>query len=342
MTQLLENQAQPLYGVLARLRRRVRRYVWIEGIAATLAAAVVAFWLLVGFDWLLEPAKAWRVAVLSLALAAVAVVLYRQALARAAVRLTDANMAVLLERRFPQFDDGLLTTVDLGGETGRLPQPTRAMLAHTQQEAERRVQQVDVREVFDPAPLLRMVTLATVLCLTVVIVAAASPETIRFGVRRIAGLTDELWPRRSRLVVEGFPDGEAVIGRGADLPLVVLADTTAQEVPDTVQIRYRTDEGSRGRETMTREGTAEPGRDPFQKFTHTFQNVLAPLAFDVRGGDSRLRDLRVRVVDNPALVEPTLVCQYPDYIDRAEAELRVTGAMQLPVGTRVTLRSQSN
>ena len=73
--------------------------------------------------------------------------------------------------------------------------------------------------------------------------AVASPDSFNFFVqKRIGNLTEELWPRKSRLIVEGFKDGEVVIAKGSNFELLARADTT-MEVPDKVQVRYRNAEG---------------------------------------------------------------------------------------------------
>ena len=165
----------------------------------------------------------------------------------------------------------------------------------------------------------RAVGAAGILAASLGIFLLAAPSTFRFGVDRLAGLTNEPWPRQTKLVVPGFEGGEKIVAKGDDLPVLVEADMSAPRVPEVVQIRYRTDEGTRGRETMTREGNAKQGQDAYQDFRHTFTSVLSSLSFDVIGGDARIRDLRVRVVDSPTVSETTLFCEYPAYINRARA-----------------------
>jgi len=48
------------------------------------------------------------------------------------------------------------------------------------------------------------------------------------------------------------------------------------------------------------------------------------------------------VVDSPTIVEMVLDCRFPPYMDRPQRTLPVTGVMQLPVGTDVTVRATTN
>ena len=73
------------------------------------------------------------------------------------------------------------------------------------------------------------------------------PHAFGTWTRRSLALSQELWPRRTRLTVEGFENGTAKVARGADLHLVVKADTQMPLVPRVVHVRYRTEGGARVR-----------------------------------------------------------------------------------------------
>ncbi len=161
--------------------------------------------------------------------------------------------------------------------------------------------------------------------------------------RRNLMLSDELWPRKTRLTVEGFDAARRIkLARGADFDLLVKADAGAErEVPELVEIRYLQG-GARGRDNMSRSGQAVPGRDDFQNYNYTFKDVLTPVEFYVRGGDDRQGPYYLDVVDSPTVGQMILHCEYPAYMNRAPRDIPVAGAMQLPRGTRVTIEGQTN
>ncbi len=216
------------------------------------------------------------------------------------------------------------------------------MLASTLDEAGRQAQHVRLDEIFRRAPLNRALGVAGLLALSLLLCLLAVPATLLFGIERLTGLTDDPWPRTTRLIVPGFENGVKIVARGDDVDVLVQADLSMPQVPDVVQIRYVTEEGVRGRETMTRIGNAVADRDSHQDFRHTFGNVLSSLSFDVLGGDARVRDLQIQVVDSPAVHEATLICEYPAYMNRSPREIRVTGSMQIPLGTKITVRAKAN
>ncbi len=111
--------APSIHALLGTLRRRIRRYVWAEGIANGLAWLGTAFWLSLATDWFFEPPLRGRLLMIAAAIGVLAVLFVRQIGRRAFVRLTNSNMATVLERRFPQLNDSLLTAVVLCGTEGR-------------------------------------------------------------------------------------------------------------------------------------------------------------------------------------------------------------------------------
>jgi len=327
--------------VLSRLRWRIRGYVLLYGLAAILLTLGLAFWGSLLIDWLLEPTPAGRIAVLTIVGGACVYLLIRMILLRVFAPLSDRSMALLIERKYPDLDDGLLTAVELSG----LPAGAaahREMLAHTTETVQRRAALLDLDRLFNPTPLTRSIVTALLLAVSIVCFAAALPDMFGLWYRRTLLLAEESWPRHTLLLVEGFDEqGVKKVARGGDVPVMVKADTQ-KVVPRSVEIRYRTDDGARGRELMTREGVAVAGEDDYQLFAHTFGGVLTSRSFDVVGGDARVRGLRIEVVDSPTISQIELYCEYPAYTGIAPREITVSGAMRLPEGTRVTVRAAAN
>ncbi len=335
---------EAISALLARLRRRIRAYLWADGLAGVAIALVAGFWGSLAIDRLFELPRALRAALLVAMIVVLGAVVFRQLIQRLRVRLADRNMALVLERRFHQFHDGLLTAVELRADAGRAARFSAAMLDHTRRNAVARAGQIDLRTVFNTAPLARRAGLAVVLLGAVAIFVVAAPEAVGIWARRNLLLSQELWPRATRLSVEGF-DGQnhIKIARGSDWNLTVNADAArGRAIPEIVEVRYRTADGARGRENMRREGVVAAGQAPFQPYVHTFKSVLSPLDFYVYGGDDRQGPFHLEVVDSPTIGRMTLHCEYPAYMHRAPRDIAVAGLVPLPRGTQVTLRAESN
>ena len=328
-------------ALLESVRHRIRRYVWIEGAALVVVAMGVSFWVSLGIDWLFEPPASVRILLLAGVAALAGYIVLKMLILRLSVPLFDRRMALLLERRFSRFGDTLVTAVELADNPEHAVAFNSEMLALTGEMARRRAGTIDLDELFNAGPLLRAVVAAAACVLSVVVFAAAMPDALGVWSRRVLALSPELWPRYTHLVIEGFEDGVAKVGRGGSFDVLVKADAS-MAIPRFVQLRYQSDDGARERVNMSREGDALASGDPFQPFNHTFRRVLSPYTFDVVGGDHRLRELRLEVVDNPTITEMTLVCRFPAYLERSPRDLPVTGVMLVPYGTEMTLHARTN
>ncbi len=299
-------------GALAAVRRRIRAYVWIEGVALTIGALGLAFWLGMAWDWSFEPSPTARRAAIAIAAAATLFVVYRYLLRRIFVPISDKSAAVLLERRFPELHEHLITAVEVahGGEAGVTYHPH--LVAETTSAADASIANVEVARLFNHAPLLRAVGLAAAVIISVAVFAIGAREGFGFWLQRIA-LSEEPWPRRVHLEVVGFPpdaNGRRThkLAQDDDLELLVHANTDGFEAPDDVEIRFRLADGRKGRDSLIRVGDAAANQNGSQLFRYEFKHVASDMEFDIVGGDDRVRDLHLHVVDRPELFAIELEC----------------------------------
>ena len=105
----------PVSRLLRALRWRIRAYVLIEGISAAAIWLGLTFWAGLALDYLpvmmgaSEMPRGVRFVLLIGIGAVLAFIVYRWIIRRALVRLRNRSMALLLERRFPELNDSLLT-----------------------------------------------------------------------------------------------------------------------------------------------------------------------------------------------------------------------------------------
>jgi hypothetical protein len=330
---------------LQQVRRAIRAYVWLEGLSALAITLAAAFWAGLAVDWLFEPPPHVRFVALVVVVAFALWCAYRTLFRRIFAPLPDASLAVLLERRFRHLQDHLLTAVDLAASDKRSTVLHPELVARTHDAAASAAADLQTNELLRHTPLMRLVAVALLLAATIPIFAVVAGDAFGFWLQRIA-LGTELWPRRVHLEVVGFPPDPSgrrthKIAHDDDFEMFVHASTAHYVVPAEVQIRSRAADGGRGRDTMIRVGEAVPGRDDFQLFRYTFKNLTADMTFDVVGGDDRVDDLYLQVVDRPELVAMEIECVYPDYLGRPSRRLPVTGGMRIPEGTRLTLHAAS-
>ncbi len=373
--QTAPDQLDPrLRSLLAGVRWRIRAYVWFEGLTLGLIWLGITFWVGLALDYLpvvtgaSEMPRAARAILLTIIAGGLGWILYRWALRRALRPLADRSMAVLLERRFGEFSDRLLTAVELTGRSERAEAFDPEMLAQTAREALAEVSRVRPGAVFNYRPLIRHASLAALLALTVALFYMYNQSALAVWANRIYLLRDEPWPRSALIEVVGvellgpddaplavgetpliaFRDGRLKVAKGSNLRLKVQALLAAKVVPETCAMHYRTADGDRGRVTMNR---VHRSRDEYQQYAFSgkpLHGILTSLDFDVVGYDCRIRDYRIDVVDSPAIVGVELDCEFPAYmVDEklgawTPRSIAWTSGAQAPRGTAITLRAQTN
>ncbi len=333
---------RPVTRKVALLRWLVRLYVALEGLASIVLVLGSAFWLGLATDWSLEPSPTVRAAMWLIVAVATAYVASRFLIARTFRRLPNSSIALLLERSFPELEESLVTTVEAADPRQSSPVGHQEMLQHTSQEAATAMRQIKLLRIFRFRPLLWKSGLAAILLLSILAFAFLQTEAFGFWVSRMR-LNDAPWPRQVQLKVLDFDQRVVNVARDDDFQLQVEASIRdGHAAPMQVAIRYRLADGRRGRDTMTKVGKALPGRDDAQLFRYTFKNVIADLEFDVVGGDDRLRDFKLRVVERPQIVRMLFECTFPEYMQRSPQTIPVSGRVELPEGTAAQCMIRAN
>ena len=338
---------RPVAQKVSRLRLLVRLYSLLEGAAALAIVAGVAFWVGLAVDWLLEPRPAIRAAMWAIVAIAALAAAWRYIGRRALAPLPDDSLALLVERQFPQLGEGLVTTVQAVDDRDGGEQPFgRRLIGVTSERTAAAMRDVQLRRVFDFRPLARKGVVAMFLLASVLAFATVEREAFGFWVGRMQ-LGEQLWPRRVALTVVRFEDRDAArvvnVARDDDYELTVLASIlNGHEAPDEVEIRWRRpSDGVRGAGAMLRIGQAVAGRDEHQRYQYTFK-VASDLVFDVIGGDDRVRNLRLRAVERPAITRIWFEVQYPEYLQREPRSIPVSARAELPEGARAVCRIAAN
>ncbi len=326
-------------SVVGRLRevvRRLRRYVFIEGVAWIVVTLVALALIQFAIDyWTRGLQWSMRAALLGLTLACGAWVAALRVWRPLRLKIGLADAAKLVERRFPELSSVLVSAVRFDQDEVGLPiSNSPSLIASVVDRARIATASIDFLVVVNPsrarrsaAVLMGVVAMAT--CATIV-----SPEMVGMWFSRNVLLHNIEWPKRTRLVVE-LTDGELIGARGDDLVVQALAEGIQ---PREVGIRYETLSGQTGRESMVSIGNIGSYR-----YRHTFQRPKESFRFQLFGGDDRTKWYEARLIDRPRVVQSSMEIVPPAYSglnpvtfgeDRRSAQV-------LP-GTTVTFRALMN
>ena len=344
MTTIMQPESPPLelapslVRLLAAVRWRARMWIWMESLATGALAVVAAGWIMLAIDRFIEPPAWARACMLTAAIAIVAWIVAVRLVMRLAVPLTDESLALVIERTHPEFRDGLSTAVAYARRAiaADVRDPVDPeLVGRTVDAAVARVDGVRFNTIFRRRRLSLLVLAAAAAVAGSSLAAAAWPALAAIGARRLILLADDPWPRRVQFEIEGFPDGVRTVARGADVDVVVRA--RAAVLPEVVELRTRAAGGWRHDRMGMRGGGTTEG----QAFGHVLKGVADDLDVEVRGGDGRLRGLRIVVADPPAVADVRIISTLPDYLGGGLREIAASRVVRIPRGSSIEIECAS-
>ncbi|MDG2383584.1 MAG: hypothetical protein P8N76_18065 [Pirellulaceae bacterium] len=335
-------------ALLGRLRRRIRWYVWLEGLTLAIVWLSLAFWIGLAIDYLpvlagaSEMPRSARIVLLLLISAGLVYILYRWILRRAFVRFANRSLAILLERQYPELHDALMTTVELSEHpTG--DELHQSMFVSTVTETLARTEGIRLGQVFNRVPLVRNFAAAVIATVSVVLFAVLASQAFATWTSRLLLISDQAWPRRAHIEVLDFTDQPLKVAEGTDLTVRVRADATrSTPPPELCVIYYQLSSGERGRVNMSRDGEAQGGYQYYRFDGKPFQGMLDDVSFDVVGFDARVRDRKVDVVKSPSVTKVDMDCVLPKYTGRFDRKQPWRPGTSLPAGSQVQLTVSSS
>lgn len=325
----------PVRTKLAATRRKLRAVDLSLGVARALLAALVVLVLLFALDTALEPplmvlrAFALFMAVVAAAVSTVFLVLPLRR------PLTDDDVALLLERRFPELEDGLVSTVQLARE---LDSPrlftSRALIASVIDRTAQRSAGLDFGQVVSTKPLVPLFVLLAA-CIGLGAMLAGHPTTREYVstfYKRVVLGEDLGYPKLVRLEV--LSEKELAVAKGDDLSVDVRIVRGAGLVQGLVVHTGYYDEAQKLREPLEKRDLLRVGPGLFRK---AYQNITESFVFwaedELHGVTSTKHT--VRVVQRPRVEAYEFLLRYPAYTGKPPQTLAQPDLV-VPVGTEVS------
>ncbi len=324
-----------LRRALARLRRRLRNVLGLQGLALAAGTAGTLLLAHYGLDRLLLPPVAVRLVLLALVLGVIGFVARRHLLVPLRHRLADEDLALLVERREPDLHQVFVSAVEGSSDTPRPGSP--ALWAEVVRRGAERIASLELRGLPPRRRLVACLGFATVSLVCLATVLGLDPEGAGVWWRRFLG-ADLPYPRRTFLKLsvppgagnyrfQPDPSGGGVvhIARGADLPVVVEA---RGEVPPQVLLRVAGPGGESSWPAPARGGS---------RFRYVFRRVLEGFSVRAEGGDDPgTAPILVQVHEAPAAVALKARIQPPAYTGRPPRE-QEGGLIEALPGSRIEL-----
>jgi len=305
-----------LTAKLSRLRRHLTWMIVMTGVArwALLLVGIVVATFLLDYGFWLSPSG--RLTLLILSAGGLLAGLVCWAWRPMRIPLSDASLALLVEDRFPQLRERLISAVQLGGD----PKGSSAgLVAALQTDAGDAASGLDFSAVTRSQRVKGLAVLAHVAVLGLVAVGVLWPTISRIYLRRIlTPFSGARWPRRANLSVQGL-EPVTRVPRGSSLTVTVTARRSTR--------RGRLHSWRAARRETIRRLEADPKKA--LTFTTRFVRIVEPFQFYVTDGGDRTPTYEIIPVAAPEVRSLRLTCVYPNYTRLPEK--------QLPAGeTRLT------
>jgi hypothetical protein len=338
MSPLAERMA-PVTERLSRLRGAIRRLFALDGLSRlllALAAFVVATFLL---DWSLLLPPGVRLVLLAAGLVGFGVLGFKRILYPMGVKISDDDLALFVERHFPELNDRLISAIQLTREP--LGAPAEAaintnspeLVAALVADAEQATSQINFKRVIIGKHVGKIALWAGAAFLALTGAAVAQPHLASIYLNRIFGGSTK-WPQRTHLEVLDFADNHKVWPRGEDLTIAVQVK---DHEPSKVMLEYKFGTGERGKERMS----------PLagKRYQFTFTRLTGPFEFFVEGGDDVTATYTVDIVTPPSIDTVKLYYEYPTYMRMANTPAdrpETSGSVIAPIGTKVRFEALIN
>lgn len=303
--------------VVPRLRgllTQVRMYAAAEGLAWLAVFATLCFAIQISLDWLLRLRVDLRATLLAVVAALLAYVAWRRLIRPLLVPLTLDDVAAVLERRFPQMQSRLISSVQFTGGGGfasesNSPLLIRKLLEQTTTEASH----LPVQQVLNHRRARLHGGIAAAVVAGFLLLTLLAPEAMGTWFERNILLNNTPWKQHTTLEVLNDEDGDGLIYTPAGDDFI-LRVRSAGVRPQRVDVELDFESGESAAETMTAVGADE--------FRFIVPRLTEGLRLWVSGGDARLDPIQVQVVERPRVSEARVTVTPPSYTNEKPYDLR--------------------
>ncbi|MBL8820258.1 MAG: hypothetical protein JNL58_29815 [Planctomyces sp.] len=351
--------------ILDSLRARIRRNAVLTGVLLLICGLSLVFWATHAVDtaWFavqrLELPPGLRAVFLAGLLPALLWLTGTRILFPMFRRLRNRELAVLIERRFPQFKDRLISSVEAADGYPADGPLVRSMLSRSSAEADVEAGRISIDDVFDLRTIRKLGLGSAVLVVSILVYSLLVPGTLTrwwnafVEVERVYHIRTTFLdvsiiaqPGNRRTTFRDLEDTYSYLHpRGADLEMEFVVPDSARPdggswvVPDRVRVDVIRGDGSVSRTYVSASSA--------RTFRFVLTRLQEPIRIEVLAGDYRpAKPFDVTPVNLPSIDRMEINCDYPEYTgwnQLRERRLSITGSdLSLPVGTRFEIRAVSS
>ena len=336
-----------LHRRLRALRGHLRRLIILTGASRVALVALAALAAALLLDWAAHVETPGRVVLLALSAGLTLVALWRFLVAPLRLRLGDEQLALIVERRFPDLRDRLISTVQFA--KARHPEPlSRDLIDLLTRHTVAQTGALDFHRATTPWPATRWAVAAALVVIAASLYTTHFPATAAiFASRFLNPFGGADWPRRTQLSIVAYDKDDhqlAVEGsriyvpKGEDLHVRITAAPFAAErwrPPRRVTVYYRFPSGGSNSRTLSMaEGAA---------YRTSFPTVTDPFSFYATGDDAVTQTYEVAIRNRPRIQDVRITLRAPAYTGAPERVLSDgRGSFSGLAGSRALIEATTN
>jgi hypothetical protein len=334
--------------IAASLRHRARRLVSLRGLAWSGLVVVGLLWIVGLADWLLHLDTPWLRLLLAIGIAgSIGVTVWKTLWRPLQVRLTDVDIARLVERRFPRWGDQLSSAAQFREEHYSERLGSAALQQTITAGVDDRLGQIDLEQVLDPQPTRRLGLIALVICVLGVSLALWQRSAAATALTRLAlPFSDVQWPRTAELRFlndDLRPVEQREQRTAAGEPFALYLENALGSLPDDVLLLLRLADGRSEERSLQTTSMRDEGGGMRDVGIISLTAHEGPIHFRAIGGDDEdMPWITLDVVPPPALASITLTITPPAYSAAPPETMTTAGQIEALVGSRVQISAQAN
>ncbi len=332
------------------LRGTLRRACALDGVGRTVLAAVLCALAGILLDYFFfrrggSVNTAFRVLMTAGILSTLAAIIYYRVFAPLSVPLSVDDMALAVEKEFPQLNDSLISTVQLTRMMADDSTVSGTMVEEVARHAYQQTAALDFSRVvkFERIrPILVGAATAVAFFLVLCAIPATRPYMSTGLIRLINPLSRHAYPVRTfiEVTVDGKRGAEKIIPRNDGTS--IIAEVTG-DLPSQAYIRFDHGKGFGKPEPITgKTKTNEQTGEKVKEFQYDYNPVISSFSFVIEAGDNFTDAYTIRAVDRPELNDMKVVYELPSYITDKKGEPKRERSLRQVAGTKAHLSGEFN
>ncbi|MFH0939295.1 MAG: hypothetical protein V1899_08440 [Planctomycetota bacterium] len=348
------------------LRGALRRACAFDGLARLVLAVVICALIGILLDYFFFRRDcvintSFRILMTLGALGALSALIYCRIYLPCRVPLSVDDMALSVEREFPQLNDSLISSIQLVRSIADDRAVSAAMIEEVARQASQQSAALDFSRVVKlerVKPIAISAITAVGFLLMLLAVPALQSYLVTGMLRLFNPLSNAVYPVRTFIHIKGEGKESLVVPRNDSLKIVAVV---TGDLPKKAKIYfdygYDNDGGNREfhedrrgfskGEIITTVSSDSVNGEKARRFEYEYNPVLASFRFYIEAGDNESNVVLVRVVDRPELKNFEVAYELPKYIEAAEwnsgtAVWKHERSLRNVIGAKAHLKGKAN